>query len=133
DLNVFSQQISGLATAGNGGTITNGSTVSGSTLSSSGARSATFSGVISNGGARNVALTVSGGTLVLSGANTYGGTTNIGAATALQIGAGGTSGAIGTGVVSNAGVLIFNRSDARTFANSIAGGGEVRKIGSGTL
>src|SRR5262249_55156458 len=121
------------ATTGSGDTITNGSTSSDSTLTYIGSASTSFAGVIANGLSRNVALSISSGTLVLTGANTYSGATAIAASSALQLGAGGTSGAIGSGAVTNNGVLILNRSDARTFANAIGGTGEVRKAGTGTL
>src|SRR5207249_1258138 len=56
DLNGFNQQISGLATAGNGGTIANSSVTSDSFLIYNSAGASTFSGVIANGAARNVSL-----------------------------------------------------------------------------
>ena len=85
-----------------------------------------FSGVISGTGG----LTVSGGTQTLSGANTYTGGTTINAGT-LQIGNGGTSGAI-LGNVTNNAALAFNRSDALNFNGVISGTGAVNQIGSGT-
>ena len=64
------------------------------------------------------------GTLVLTGANTYGGGTTIAAGT-LQIGNGGTSGAI-LGDVANNGLLRFARSDATIFGGVISGSGGVQ-------
>jgi fibronectin-binding autotransporter adhesin len=71
------------------------------------------------------------GTTTLTGANTYIGTTTISAG-ALQIGNGGTIGALGSGNVVNNASLIFNRSDAITVANNIAGTGNLTKAGAGT-
>ena len=88
----------------------------------------TFGGVISGTGS----LTQLGaGITTLTGANTYSGGTTISAGT-LEIGDGGTSGTLGTGVVTNNAALRFNRSDLLTVANSISGTGSVTQFGSGT-
>ncbi|PUE10298.1 autotransporter-associated beta strand repeat-containing protein [Limnohabitans sp. T6-20] len=71
------------------------------------------------------------GTTVLTGANIYTGTTTISAG-ALQIGDGGTSGALGLGAVVNNASLIFNRSNALTIANAISGSGGLIQQGTGT-
>ncbi|MGL3820139.1 autotransporter-associated beta strand repeat-containing protein [Sphingopyxis sp. R3-92] len=86
----------------------------------------TLSGVISGAGD----LTKDGaGTLVLTADNDYAGGTAI-LAGRLEIGAGGTSGAIAGDVV-NDGVLAFNRSDDMLFAGLITGGGSLDQMGSG--
>ncbi len=90
--------------------------------------SVTFAGVISGSGSLEQKGT---GTLVLTGANTYTGGTTITAGT-LQIGNGGTSGAV-TGDIANATALIFNRSDDSAYAGAISGSGTVEKTGAGTL
>ncbi len=71
------------------------------------------------------------GTLILAGNNTYAGATTISGGT-LQIGAGGTTGSLGSGNVVNNGVLVFNRSD-HTVSNVITGTGSLRKDGSNEL
>jgi autotransporter-associated beta strand protein len=71
------------------------------------------------------------GTITLSGANNYGATTI--AAGSLQIGAGGTSGSLGNGNVTNSGSLIFNRSDNVNVANIISGSGSVTKLNNNVL
>ncbi|MGU3493872.1 autotransporter-associated beta strand repeat-containing protein [Xanthobacteraceae bacterium A53D] len=71
------------------------------------------------------------GTLILIGNNSYAGGTTVSAGT-LQIGNGGTSGAI-IGNVLNNGVLAFNRSDSASFSGAISGTGGLVKLGSGTL
>ncbi|WP_147372366.1 autotransporter domain-containing protein [Henriciella barbarensis] len=71
------------------------------------------------------------GTTILTGENTYTRGTLITGGT-LQIGDGGTSGSI-TGLVTNDGSLIFNRSDALTFDGQITGSGRVSQTGTGTL
>jgi autotransporter-associated beta strand protein len=78
------------------------------------------------------------GTLILSGNNTYNGTTTISAGT-LQIGTGGTSGALSaTSTITNNGTLVFNRSDTITqgtsfSASAIGGSGALVQKGAGTL
>jgi autotransporter-associated beta strand protein len=60
-------------------------------------------------------------TLVLTGNNTYTGGTTVSAGT-LQLGNGGTSGAV-AGNIANTGTLIFNRSDNYTYGGVISGTG----------
>jgi autotransporter-associated beta strand protein len=72
---------------------------------------------------------VGAGTLALTGTNTYSGGTTVSAGT-LQLGAGGTAGAIAGNVTNNAN-LTFNRSDAVTFGGVISGSGTVQHNGSG--
>ena len=79
------------------------------------------SGALSKGGA---------GTLTLHADNVYAGGTTITAGT-LQLGTGGTAGAI-VGDVANNGALAFNRSDTYTFGGRISGSGAVTQMGSGT-
>lgn len=71
------------------------------------------------------------GTATLLGANTYTGGTTI-AAGMLKIGNDGVTGTLPGDVVNN-GVLAFARKDAYAFGGDIAGTGEVRQMGSGTL
>lgn len=78
-------------------------------------------------------LTQSGsGTTTLTGNNDYTGSTVISAG-ALEVGAGGTTGTLGSGAVTNNTSLIFNRSDALTVANEISGTGTLTKNAGGTL
>ena len=61
------------------------------------------------------------GTLTLTGDNTYAGTTTISAGT-LSLGSGGTTGSV-TGNVAVGTALVFNRSNALTYAGLISGAG----------
>lgn len=97
----------------------------------------TFAGVIKDGGigggvGGNLVLG-GGGTLVLTGNNTYSGTTTIAAGT-LQIGSGGTSGAIvGASMsVANGAALAFDRSDLLTYGGTISGAGNLIQQGAST-
>ncbi|HMO06456.1 MAG TPA: autotransporter-associated beta strand repeat-containing protein, partial [Paracoccaceae bacterium] len=69
------------------------------------------------------------GNLALTQASSYGATTISGGI--LQVGAGGTTGTLGTGAVTNNATLSFVRSNALTVSNAISGTGEVRQVGSG--
>jgi len=83
-------------------------------------------------GTGNLIQNGTGSTAILVSNNTYSGFTIISNGT-LQVGAGGTSGVLGSGTVSNYAVLTFNRSDTFTNSNLIAGTGWLVKAGTGTL
>ncbi len=72
-----------------------------------------------------------GGTTTLTGSATHTGGTVI-AGGVLQVGNGGTSGALVGDVVDN-GLLAFKRSDAIVFTGQISGSGGVAQLGSGSL
>jgi len=80
-------------------------------------------------------LTMTGGLVSVGGALTQGtyGTINLNSGGALQIGVGGTTGVLGVDALTNNGTLIFNRSDASTYAGVISGSGALVKQGAGTL
>jgi autotransporter-associated beta strand protein/T5SS/PEP-CTERM-associated repeat protein len=61
-----------------------------------------------------------------------GGTIDLAAGGTLQIGRGGATGTLDTDIVNN-GHLIFNRTTASTYSDSISGSGMLTKNGSGTL
>ena len=88
----------------------------------------TVASAISGAGSLAIAGT---GTVIYTGANTYSGGTTVTSGT-LQIGNGGTSGAVGGSVADN-GVLAFNRSDVFNFGGNISGTGSVSQNGSGVL
>lgn len=90
------------------------------------------SGTISGGISGDYAIEKTGaGTVVFSGDNSY--TTTTIAAGTLRIGAGGTTGTLGSGSVVNNGLLVFNRANDLTVANTISGTGSLVKQGAGTL
>jgi len=89
---------------------------------------ANFAGVITG----NSITKVGTGTWILSGDNTYPGTTTISGG-ALQIGAGGNSGLLGTGNVTDNAALVFNRFDSVICSNPISGTGSLTQAGAGVL
>ncbi len=128
---------SGTLRVGNGAnTATDGSLGTGNVTNNAtlafnrGFASETVSNNISGTGALTMFGNGSGLTLV--GGNSYAGLTTIGSGYTLQIGTGSTNGTLGTGSVSNAGILSFNRSDLYTASNAISGAGAIRQIGTGT-
>ncbi|GAA0564333.1 hypothetical protein GCM10008942_10860 [Rhizomicrobium electricum] len=120
---------SGTLQLGNGGTTGSiiGDVVDNGTLAYNRSDTIAYTGAISGSGT----LVVNNGTLILAGANTYTGGTLISAGT-LQVGDGGTAGAIAGDVTDNT-ALFFNRSDAITYAGAISGTGSLTQVGSGTL
>jgi autotransporter-associated beta strand protein len=91
---------------------------------------AVFAGTISGSGS----LVDQGlGPVTLTASNTYGGNTSLSDGATLQIGNGGTAGSITGNVTTGTSLLIFDRSDAYTFAGVVSGRGELVQIGSGTL
>lgn len=71
------------------------------------------------------------GTMVIGSAVTY--TNTVVSGGTLQIGAGGTTGNLGSGTVTTNASLAFNRSDTYTVSAAIGGTGSVVQNGSGTL
>jgi fibronectin-binding autotransporter adhesin len=72
------------------------------------------------------------GTWTLAGTSTYVGTTVISAGT-LQVGAGGASGSLGSGDVTNNSTLVFDRDGTLAVTGSITGGGTIVKRGPGLV
>lgn len=102
-------------------------TAAGGTIDTNALSTSIAQGITGVGG-----LTVAGGgALVLTGNSTYAGGTTIAVATRVQLGTGGTTGAI-LGNVANAGMLAFNRADTLNFNGAISGTGSVEQIGAGT-
>jgi autotransporter family porin len=121
DLNGFDQQANNLTGAGN-------VTLGGAALNVSNTADSEFDGIISGNGSLNK---TGGGSLILTGNNTFTGATTIGAGT-LQLGSGGTTGAVGGDIVDN-GTLVFNRSDTVVYAGAISGTGALVQQGTGSV
>ena len=76
-----------------------------------------------------------GGTLTLTANNTYSWTT-IGSGATVQVGAGGATGSLGSGAITNDGKLVYNKTGSFTVANINTGpanGGEVDFNGAGSV
>jgi fibronectin-binding autotransporter adhesin len=80
-------------------------------------------------------LTMLGGRVSVAGTLSKGafGKIKLSGDATLQIGTGGTGGVLNVPTLTNNGTLVFNRSDASTFAGVISGTGAVVKQGAGTL
>ena len=87
-------------------------------------------------GSNNLIVDVNGtssaGKVILSGSNDYTGATTINAST-LQIGAGGATGSLGSGSVTDNAALVFDLSSAVMEADVITGTGTLTQSGTGTL
>lgn len=121
---------SGTLQIGNGGTTgaVSGDILNNSTLVFNRADSLTYGGAVSGSGN----FVKSGdGILTLTGLNSYTGSTTLNSGT-LQIGNGGTTGAISGNILNNA-TLVFNRSDSITYGSLISGTGNVVQSGDGML
>ena len=127
--NYWIQSDAGLLTLG--GTISAAATGS-RTFTFLGPGNTTISGVLADGNGTVNATKTGTGTLTFLGANTYSGITTISSG-ALQIGNGGSTGALGTNNVTDNAALIFNLASAVNAPNAITGTGTVAKLGTGTL
>jgi len=98
-------------------------------LSGTSAQTLTVSGNLSG----NFNLNVTGARkLILAGTNSYGGTV-INSGSSVQVGAGGGSGTLGTGTVTNNGILTIDRTGTFDITGAISGSGTLTKLGSGTV
>jgi len=89
--------------------------------------------ILAQGGTRPRGIIKNGAaTLTLTGNNSYNGTLTINAG-AIQVGNGGTTGNLSTTDTINDAALIFNRSNAYTYAQNISGSGTVTQAGGGTM
>jgi autotransporter-associated beta strand protein len=136
DLGGFDATVTSLAVSGTGtgnAVVNNGAAISTSTLTyNNNGNAGTFAAAL-NDGTGKLALNVASGTLTLTSNNTYSGMTTIAANNALQVGAGGTTGSIGTGDVTNNGTLLFNRTTDTTVSGAISGSGKLIKTNTNKL
>jgi autotransporter-associated beta strand protein len=115
--------------SGTTGTLGSGAVTNNATLSFGRTNSSTVANAISGSG--SLVQDGVGGTTILTGTNSYG-TTTITNGT-LQVGSGGTTGSLGSGAVSNNGILVINRSNAYAVSNAISGAGSLTQSGAGVL
>ncbi|MBW5831841.1 autotransporter-associated beta strand repeat-containing protein, partial [Yersinia kristensenii] len=115
---------------GNGGTSGSvvGDIINNSALSFNRSDALTYGGVISGSGSL---VKAGNDVLTLTGNNTFTGDTTISAGT-LQIGNGGTTGAIAGNIINNS-VLSFNRSGILAYDGVISGSGSLVKTGNSML
>ncbi len=107
-------------------------TVTGTALvSASSGGSGTIQGNISGAGTLDVGSGLSAETIVLTGSD--GASTTINGLASLQVGNGGTTGALTGAAITDNGTLAFKRSDTVTVGVSISGTGSVSQAGNGTL
>ncbi|RVU19818.1 beta strand repeat-containing protein [Methylobacterium oryzihabitans] len=121
----------GGGTLATGATFTTGRTLTlgaaGGTLAPEAGGSLTLTGIVAGSGG----LTVGGtGRVVLTGTGSYGGGTTVNAGATLQLGDGGTTGAIAGNVLAN-GTLTLDRSDRVEIAGIISGSGTLNQSGPG--
>jgi fibronectin-binding autotransporter adhesin len=91
----------------------------------------TIAGTGSIGGSAQIIKNGSS-TLTLLTNNSYGGPTTLNAGT-IQVGNGGTVGSLGTGPVTNNGIISVNRTNTTAIAGDMSGTGELQQNGTGTL
>jgi autotransporter-associated beta strand protein len=113
------------------GTLGSGNVVNNATLQINRSDSITIANDISGTGALTKTTAGTNTILTLTGTNSYSGTTTINEGT-LRIGAGGTSGSLGSGNVVTSGTVAFNRSDDISVANGISGTGGITQLAAGT-
>jgi autotransporter-associated beta strand protein len=103
------------------------------TLTITGSGTYNYAGTFVDGASSgSIYLTINGaGTQILSGTDSWSGPTVINSG-ALQIGAGGATGALGSATVTDDSLLTFDLSSSPTVPNSIQGTGQLDQIGTGT-
>jgi autotransporter-associated beta strand protein len=121
---------SGTLVIGNKGTTGSivGNIVDNSSLTFNRADSITFDGLISGSGGLSK---FGAGTLTLTANNTYSNGTVI-AEGILQLGNGGSTGSIGSSLLNDGVMLVFDHSNVYMFTTSIFGTGSVTQLGTGT-
>ena len=91
-------------------------------------RTLTLNGALTQGngvgGAGSLILNQTATVILAADGNTYG-TSTINTGTTLRVGAGGATGSLGSGAVTNNGSLVFNRADNLAVGNAISGSGSV--------
>ena len=122
---------SGALTFNNGTLTAGGADNTAGTITINHLADVTVNSTITDNGSGAVGLIkVGAGQLTLTANNTYSGITAIGGGT-LVVGAGGPTGTLGSGSISNNSALVFNRTGTMTVGNAIAGGGTLTQAGPG--